>query len=243
MGGIGDAFLVKFAPTGLHVTAPSFLPIADLQMPYSYQLQAEGGMPPYRWQAVGFQLPDGLVLSASGVLQGTARNPQTETSGYQFTAKVTDGAGAVAYKSVFVNIRYPGNPVCDATRCILRVIIGQGFLYEAPFLMRGISPFTLSVAGTLPPGITIDSVTGDVGGTPISAGTFIFSMTIRDAVGARGTRTWEVTVSDPNAPPPSPPPPASGGSGGGGGGIGALTMLALLFAARKRLHLGNGASR
>jgi hypothetical protein len=54
---------------------PITLPTATLNQPYSVQLQAVGGAPPYRWVLVGGSLPPGLSLSSTGVLSGTPTGP------------------------------------------------------------------------------------------------------------------------------------------------------------------------
>jgi hypothetical protein len=57
-------------------------------MPYSTQLTAEGGVPPYKWKKAG-PLPKGLKLSKSGMLAGT---PSTKLApgSYPVAVKVTD---------------------------------------------------------------------------------------------------------------------------------------------------------
>ena len=62
MGGSGGGFLTMFNSISLHITSPSLLSLAKSTSPYSYQLQAAGGTPPYQWAAAAFQLPDGLSL-------------------------------------------------------------------------------------------------------------------------------------------------------------------------------------
>jgi plastocyanin len=72
---------------GLHVVT-STLPGATRGMPYSTQLAAEGGVPPYKWKKAG-PLPKGLKLSKSGMLAGT---PSTKLApgSYPVAVKVTD---------------------------------------------------------------------------------------------------------------------------------------------------------
>jgi Putative Ig domain len=46
----------------------------------------------------------------------------------------------------------------------------------------GLAPFTFSIlAGTLPPGLTLDPTTGIVSGTPTTGGTYIFTIQVVDA--------------------------------------------------------------
>jgi hypothetical protein len=55
--------------------------------PYSYQLYAAGGRPPYTWSASG--LPPGLSISASGFVSGTPSASGT----YTIALRVRDSAG------------------------------------------------------------------------------------------------------------------------------------------------------
>ena len=55
---------------------------------YSFQFNATGGVPPYKWSVVNGTLPPGLSLSQAGILAG---NPQV-SGDFSFTVAVTDSA-------------------------------------------------------------------------------------------------------------------------------------------------------
>lgn len=231
MGGIGDGFLVKLVPAELTITNEFLLPQATVGRPYNLQLQATGGVAPYRWTLAGFSLPAGLSLTSTGLLTGTALNSQPESNGYQFTAKVVDANGAVAYRSLYLPVHYTGNPLCADGVCEMRLIVRQGAIYRPSIPARGVPPFSLSVTGTMVPGMSIDQSTGYLGGEPTAAGDYSFTVTVHDSSGKSASLTWHIIVTDPNAPPPpspSPPNTAGGTSSGGGGGSGALSPLFLL---------------
>ncbi len=86
--GVGGDSVQEFTLTvlGLHVTTTS-LPEATPGVHYSVQLQAEGGIGPYRWSKSG-SLPKGLKLSYSGLLSGTVR-AKSDPNGGSFPITVT----------------------------------------------------------------------------------------------------------------------------------------------------------
>lgn len=60
----------------------------------------------------------------------------------------------------------------------------QGLPYSHDFpVTGGTLPFTFSIiAGALPPGLTLDSSSGDVSGVPEAGGNFTFTILVTDAV-------------------------------------------------------------
>ncbi len=53
------------------VITTTSLPDATEGMPYSFQLTATGGCPPYHWRIASGALPPGLMLSDGGLISGT----------------------------------------------------------------------------------------------------------------------------------------------------------------------------
>jgi hypothetical protein len=146
----------------------------------------------------------------------------------------------VAYKSFFLPTRFEGHPICANGTCASRARIGDELpIYPPRIPNRAQPPFTLSVTGTLPPGITVDP-NGEFRGRMTAAGRYLVTLGVRDALGKSVSLTWDFDIVDPNlpsppaaAPPPAPAPPSGGGSSGGGGGGGsvdAASLAALLLA-------------
>ncbi len=95
--GIGESSVQHFTLTvlGLHVTTRS-LPEATLGQPYSDQLEAVGGVTPYKWKVTAGKLPKGLRLGRSGLLSGTVTaNSDPHGGSFAITVTVTDATKKV----------------------------------------------------------------------------------------------------------------------------------------------------
>ena len=74
------------------------LPEVEAGSAYQVALQATGGTPPYRWTVVEGQLPDGLALSAGGVVSGASSGGSPAS----VVAAVADSSGRVAHSGELV---------------------------------------------------------------------------------------------------------------------------------------------
>jgi hypothetical protein len=64
------------------------------------------------------------------------------------------------------------------------------------FPAGGVPPYTWSqVAGTLPPGLSVQASPGRVRGTPTTAGTFTFTLRVADSGGQTASRQFTIIVS------------------------------------------------
>lgn len=87
-------------PTTLTITTVS-LPLASRGVPYSQQLSATGGTPPYTWSLTSGALPAGLSLSSSGLISGTP----AASGGFSFTVTVRDSNNSTASKTFKLSLR------------------------------------------------------------------------------------------------------------------------------------------
>jgi hypothetical protein len=104
---------LKLAISGgnLAITAP--LPVAgQVGATYSFQLSAQGGVPPYTWSTVdNTTVPAGLSLSSGGLLTGTPTAAGSSTVDFQ----VTDSANTSLSQNVPMTINPAGQSLPDGS--------------------------------------------------------------------------------------------------------------------------------
>lgn len=69
------------------------LPDAENDKPYEFQLEAEGGVEPFAWQIIEGTLPEGLVLTSTGLITGVPAMPGE----YALRFRVFDAAASPAW--------------------------------------------------------------------------------------------------------------------------------------------------
>lgn len=84
----GTFQITQISPPQPLAITPLTLPHGVSGIPYVGQLNASGGVPPYFWSIVGGSVPDGLMLTSDGILQGTP----TVSTQYTFSIQVQDSA-------------------------------------------------------------------------------------------------------------------------------------------------------
>jgi hypothetical protein len=160
-----------------------------------------GGAPPFTFTAV--TVPPGLSLAAaptqsglngtlSAILSGTPSQPGLEV----FTMTVTDATNASINATWYVEV----GPAVPALQVIPATMPSgtRGQPYSV-FLQatNGTTPFSWSVTtGPLPPGLAFTPSTGvtfQLSGTPTTAGSFPFTVTVSD--GSNPTRTAVLSLS------------------------------------------------
>jgi hypothetical protein len=168
------------SPPPLAITTTS-LPSGVVASPYpSTTLQAAGGVPPYTWAlAAGSSLPTGLSLSTAGVLSGT---PAAASSG-SLTFVVTDSSTTTAHASLSLTISGGGGSGSLTLTPTSLPAATLNTAYSTTLTATGgVAPYTFTLAnGTaLPAGLTL-SAAGVISGTPTTAGSTPFSVTVADS--------------------------------------------------------------
>lgn len=157
-------------------------------------ITASGGTVPYVFATSGLSLPAGMTLSAStGAISGA---PNVGVAPTAFTIRVTDAAtpAATDTKAFSLSALYATTNVATLT-----CTVGQSCAatpVSASTAAR--TPLSYQVAaGTLPAGLTLDPVTGALGGTPTAASTQVVRLRITDALAASDTASVTITVVPP----------------------------------------------
>jgi hypothetical protein len=158
---------------------------------YTYSLTATGGYSPYTWSIVAGSLPPGLIVSAAGVISGTA----TTAGSYSFTVRVTDSAGNTRDQTLSIMIDLP---VSITTTSLPGIILG-GSYNQTLAATGGTPPYTWSlVSGSLPPNLTLSGA-GLISGITVVPGTYTFTVQVTDAALRTGARTLSIaTGNTPN---------------------------------------------
>ncbi|WP_211453034.1 putative Ig domain-containing protein [Collimonas antrihumi] len=173
---------------------PATLPNPTAEAPYSASLTAGGGTAPYSYAISSGALPSGLTLNAStGVLSGT-----TNLSGtFNVSIRVSDsstGAGAPfsATNSYALNVGAPAITLNAAVAAAPKVNVAYNQQFTAA---GGVAPYTYAlVSGSLPAGLTLNTTTGLLSGTPTAAGSFPFTVGATDAHNFSGQQAVTLSV-------------------------------------------------
>lgn len=171
--------LVKEA--GLLTVSTLALPGGTVGVAYNQTLTATGGIPGYVWSLNlgSSSLPVGLSLNPSGVLSGVATTAGTTV----LTVKVTDSAGGTATKQLSLTISPVGAPVAITSLSLLPAGT-VGTAYSTTLAASGgIGALSWSVVSgtTLPAWLKLNPSTGQLSGTPTTAGTSTFTIRVQDS--------------------------------------------------------------
>lgn len=190
---------------------------AEVEEPYSAQLQAVGGRGALDWSLTG-EAGSWLAVSSTGVLSGTP----PAAGATSVTVQVADASGQQASQQLSLIVRAPlvvaAMDLAPAT---------EGRAYAAQLVATGgDGTYTWGLeAGSLPAGMAV-TAGGSLMGTPPSGGEFTFTMQVTDGAGRSATGPFSLvverapTIQTGSLPPGELEEPymsqlqASGGTGG-----------------------------
>ncbi len=174
---------------------------------YAVQLQGSGGIPPYgNWSvsSSGHALPSCLILSASGILTTAAGTALTASCAgtysniiFTFADSGTPKALTATSAPMTITIQ-PAAPIVFLGEIVATATEGQAYATTyAALAGGGVGSLTygLAAGSSLPPGLTLNGVTGGISGTPTAVGTYNFTISAADAYGDSGSKAYSIVVS------------------------------------------------
>jgi hypothetical protein len=164
------------------------LPQNTVNTSYTQTLQATDGTTPYTWSITSGVLPTGLTLNSStGVISGTTTVSGTSA----FTVTVTDANAQSDGQNLIIVV----NPVPVVTTTTLPDGITTLSYSKVISFSGGTAPFSWSiVSGTLPAGLSLNSTTGEISGTPTTKSTKTFTLKVTDLDSVSASATLTLTV-------------------------------------------------
>jgi hypothetical protein len=153
------------------------LPNGSAQVAYSATLQATGGRTPYSWSIISGTLPAGLSLAAAtGVISGTPTI--TESVLVTLTVQVTDSVSQTASTSLSFGIEALTTLVISSS---ILPSGTSGIAYNGVLSgSGGKTPYSWSItSGTLPTGLSLNTSTGVISGTPTVTTDTVITITVK----------------------------------------------------------------
>ena len=175
-------------------TAPSLsgslLQYAMRTQAYSEQLSVSDGTGPFTWSIASGTLPTGLTINAStGAITGTPTD--VSYTNRPLTVRVVDSLGSVVQYSY--TLKYAD--VLDFPDTYPDGNLSLAYDHT-PVRVGGHSPFVYAItSGTVPAGLTFDTATGRLFGTPSAEVTVSLTMTCTDAAGNVDTLSPSITIN------------------------------------------------
>ncbi|MDF9409532.1 MAG: putative Ig domain protein [Pelotomaculum sp. PtaB.Bin013] len=172
--------------TALSITTAA-LANGQVNSAYNTGISATGGTSPYSFSLTSGSLPAGLSLASNGTISGTPTTAGT----WNFTITVTDNASVSVSQAYSLTI--------DQTALnITTTALANGLVnseYNAGIgVTGGTSPYSFSLtSGGLPTGLSLAS-NGTISGTPTTAGTWNFTITVTDNASVSVSQAFSLTI-------------------------------------------------
>jgi len=169
------------------------VPDAAENMDYIFVFEAAGGIPPYEFQLKTGELPMGIQLNKTGMLNGMPKSRQT----LSFTIEVVDSDTPAQKTEKAFTIEVLKNELYIFTPDIPNAYINYPYvaIIEAK---SGQPPYTWHYEGELPPGLTLQplSDTVQLEGTPTMQGDYQFTLFVQDASipSSEVSKVYQMTV-------------------------------------------------
>ena len=186
------------ASSELYVTAPPviFSPLAatgTVDLRFVYQFEASGATDLFVDPA---GLPPGLSFDPA--LSAIVGNPTSAVDSFQVVLSATNAAGTTNATLILTTQPFPtsGPVILSSTAATGRT----GAFFRFQVITSGASSAARLSTDTLPPGLSVDPVSGIISGTPTTDGSYLVPLTVSDGA-LRAAATLQLTfTSDPGVP-------------------------------------------
>jgi len=149
----------------------------------------------YTYSLTGGSLPSGFTLNpGTGVISGLT----SATGSYQFTvaAQTSNGCGTTGVYTLAI-----GCPTVTVNPASLpNGTVGSAYSQTLSAAPAGGNYSYAVTAGALPTGLTLNSATGVLSGTPTANGTFNFTVTVTGFGSCSGNRAYTMTIGSGGCP-------------------------------------------
>ncbi len=188
-----------FPPAAFKITT-ALLPNAVLYDNYDQTLSVTGGTAPYTWTHISGILPFGVTLGANtGKLSGHVVDGSSSV--FNFEVQVEDSTGATATHSYTVKRNLAALEITTTG-----MPDGQeGIFYSEKLVATNGTPsYSWSIVqGSLPQGLVLDALSGEISGTPAlgAQGTASFKVQVQDSAGTTTTEDLNIQINSSGGGP------------------------------------------
>ncbi len=183
-------FFIAVTPT---VSTPTIitaspLPEGTLGVPLTLSLAVSGGSSPYFFSLASGALPPGLLLAEeAGVIAGTP----TQTGDFTFTIGVSDSSERSSSKTFSMRV---SEAIVISTAELPAGTVGVQYAGTAIVVSGGTGQYLFTTTGNFPSGLTLNSATGVIGGTPTQAGVYGFTVVVYDSNQRSASRSFTISI-------------------------------------------------
>ncbi|WP_162843852.1 putative Ig domain-containing protein, partial [Allorhizobium taibaishanense] len=115
-----------------------------------------------------------------------------------FTYTATNATGPSSPATVTITVTAPSFSFSPSAGTLTAATVGTAYS-QAITASGGTAPYSYAVTlGTLPAGLSLDTTTGAITGTPTTAGSFSFTITATDANSVNGAASYSLAVAEPS---------------------------------------------
>jgi hypothetical protein len=155
------------------------VPAATAGVTYSATLTSAGGTSPFTWSVASGSLPSGLSLGSSTTNSVTISGTPMTMGKNSVTIQVTDATHTSTTQSLSFLVNAPAVVLVPTTlpQGVINIAYVQALQAES-----GVPPYVWSISsGSLPTGLTLNSTSGVISGTPAVAGSSNFVVEVMDS--------------------------------------------------------------